>query len=471
MRILSTISAIDLKIPPQDAGYALKDKSHLCFLDNSLTPNEYSIFSYITWNPKLIIKSHGYKNEFTSFAGRMSYYSYQHPLSFLKQNIKDYTYSPPGSEIKKIDVVYIDNRRAVKVTKKVKEKLPYFLGGFAGYFSYDLKNHIEKLPCRAVDDINLPLFYLAYYDRLLAYNHQDSRWYFIRNFPMLERKVEDSRDDPGTVFQEDDYIFPGTGNMDLVRKISKDIEDIKGDLKEAADIKSNIIKKYYKKNISNVRLHSNLTMRNYIKRVLKTKEYIHNGDIYQANFRPRGKDKTDDNKNMMELKNSIKDRAELNMIVDLERNDIGKFCYYGTVKVSGHAVIEKFAKVFHSVSTVTGRAKKGVDVSNIIKAAFPGGSITGAPKIRAMEIIDELEPVARNIYTGSIGYIGIDSTMDLNIVIRTFIIKGNKFYYNVGGGIVEDSIPEEEYKESLDKGIALEETLKFFIAKNLKKLI
>jgi anthranilate/para-aminobenzoate synthase component I len=187
--------------------------------------------------------------------------------------------------------------------------------------------------------------------------------------------------------------------------------------------------------------------------------------------RPRGKDKTDDHKNMMELKNSIKDRAELNMIVDLERNDMGKFCYYGTVKVSGHAVIEKFAKVFHSVSTVTGSVKKGVDVSNIIKAAFPGGSITGAPKIRAMEIIDELEPVARNIYTGSIGYIGIDSTMDLNIVIRTFIIKGNKFYYNVGGGIVEDSVPEEEYKETLDKGIALEETLKFFGAKNLRKLL
>src|SRR4030043_1004294 len=463
----------------------------------------------------------------------MSYYSYQHPLSFLKQNIKDYTYSPPGSEIKKIDVVYIDDGRAVKAIKKVKEKLPHFLGGFAGYFSYDLKNHIEKLPCRAVNDINLPLFYLAYYDRLLAYNHQDSRWYFVRNFPVLEHKGEDSRDYLGTVFREDDYISPGIGNMGLVGKISKDVEDIKDGLKEVADIKNNIIEKYYKKNISNVRLHSNLTRRNYIKKVLKTKEYIHNGDIYQANFsqrfetdlpvepmdlyyilreknaapfsvfmgfpgfsigsssperflflkddiietspikgtRPRGEDAAGDNKNIMELEKRIKERAELNMIVDLERNDLGKFCYYGTVVVSEHAVVEKYARVFHSVSTVTGKVKKGVDASNIIKAAFPGGSITGAPKIRAMEIIDELEPTARNIYTGSIGYIGIDSTMDLNIVIRTFIIKGNKFYYNVGGGIVEDSVPEEEYKETLDKGIALEETLKFFGAKNLKKLL
>lgn len=547
MKILSTISAIDLKILPQNAAYALKDKSHLCFLDSSLIPNKYSLFSYIAWNPKLILKSYGHKNEFISFAGRVGYYSFQHPLSFLKQNIKDYTYSPPGSELKKIDVVFIGNGKVIKATQKIKEKLPRFLGGFTGYFSYDLKNHIEELPSRAVDDINLPLFYLAYYDRLLAYGHTDGKWYYIRNFPVLEGKEKDSKGKDGRgsdyrnensnipemVFQEDDYVSPGIGNKDLVKKINMEIKVMFDDLKKTEDIKKNIIEKYYKKNISNVRLHSNLTRRNYIKRVLKTKEYIHNGDIYQANFsqrfeadmpvdpmdlyyilreknaapfsaflrfpefsigsssperflflqkdtietrpikgtRPRGKDSAGDDKNMMELKNSIKDRAELNMIVDLERNDLGKFCYYGTVKVSGHAVIEKFAKVFHSVSTVTGRVKKGADVSNMIKAAFPGGSITGAPKIRAMEIIDELEPVARNVYTGSIGYIGIDSTMDLNIVIRTFIIKGNKFYYNVGGGIVEDSVPEEEYRETLDKGIALEETLKFFRAKNLKELL
>jgi len=199
------------------------------------------------------------------------------------------------------------------------------------------------------------------------------------------------------------------------------------------------------------------------------------GDIIETRpikgTRPRGRDDKEDYKNMTELKNSIKDRAELNMIVDLERNDLGKFCYYGTVNVPEHAVIEKYARVYHSVSTVTGRVKKGTDISDIIKAAFPGGSITGAPKIRAMEIIDGLEPTARGVYTGSIGYVGIDSTTDLNIVIRTFVIKQNKFYYNVGGGIVEDSVPEEEYRETLDKGIALEETLKFFTGKNLKKLI
>jgi len=532
MKILSTISAVSLKTPPQDAAYILKDSNYLCFLDSSLSPNKYSRFSYIGWDPKFVVKSSGYKNEFTGNAGDIRYCSYQHPLSFLKQNIKDYTCSPPGSEIKNVRVVYIDEGRIGKITRDLEEKLPDFKGGFAGYFSYDLKNYIEELPRNASDDVNLPIFYLAYYDRLLAYSHKDSRWYFIRNFLTGEKK-EENEGAGKTTFLKDDYIDSDISDRDLIRKVDLEVEDIAGSLEGLNDVKRDIIEKYYKKNISNIKLRSNLTRRNYIKKVLETKEYIHNGDIYQANFsqrfeadlpvepmdlyyvlreknaapfsafmgfpelsigsssperflflknniietrpikgtRPRGIDAYGDNKNMMELKDSIKDKAELNMIVDLERNDLGKFCYYGTVKVCEHAVVEKYARVFHSVSTIIGRVKKGTDISDIMKAAFPGGSITGAPKIRAMEIIDELEPTVRSVYTGSVGYIGIDGTMDLNIVIRTFVIKGNKFYYNVGGGIVEDSVPEDEYNETLDKGIALKETLKFFNAKNLRKLL
>jgi len=532
MKILSTISAIDLKTTPQDAAYILKDSNYLCFLDSSLSPNKYSRFSYIGWDPKFVIKSSGYKNEFTGNARDIRYYSYQHPLSFLKQNIKDYTCSPPGSGIKNVRAVYIDEGRIVKITRGLEEKLPDFKGGFAGYFSYDLKNYIEELPQNVSDDVNLPIFYLAYYDRLLAYGHQESRWYFIRNFLTGEKK-EENKGACGTAFLEDDYMDSDIRDRDLIRKVNLEVEGVVSSLESLNDIKREIIEKYYKKNISNIKLRSNLTRRNYIKKVLETKGYIHNGDIYQANFsqrfeedlsvepmdlyyilreknaapfsafmgfpelsigsssperflflknniietrpikgtRPRGIDSDSDDKNMMELKNSIKDRAELNMIVDLERNDLGKFCYYGTVRVCEHAVVEKYARVFHSVSTVTGKVKKGTDISGIIKAAFPGGSITGVPKIRAMEIIDELEQTARSVYTGSVGYIGIDSTMDLNIVIRTFVIKRNKFYYNVGGGIVEDSVPEDEYNETLDKGIALKETLEFFNAKNLRKLI
>jgi len=296
-------------------------------------------------------------------------------------------------------------------------------------------------------------------------------------------------------------------------------------------INKNIIENYLNKDIKTINLKSNFKKENYIKAIEKAKRYVHNGDIYQINLtqrfeckipvkspdlyyilrdknpapfsaylnlgevkigsssperfiyikknyietrpikgtRPRGKDEAEDAFYINELKNSIKDRAELNMIVDLERNDLGKFCIYGSVKVKEHAKIEKYAKVLHSVSTITGEIKKDVNFPNIIKASFPGGSITGTPKIRAMQIIDELEPTARNVYTGSIGYIGIDGTVDLNIAIRTFIIKDSNFYYNAGGGIVEDSNPEDEFNETLDKGSALEEALKFFETKNLKK--
>ncbi|MEA2015321.1 MAG: anthranilate synthase component I family protein [Actinomycetota bacterium] len=542
MKILSTISAVNLKIQPQDAAYILRDTDYMCFLDSSLAGSKYSKFSYIAWNPKMVIKSRGFRNEFLNIYSGIGYHSYQNPLSFLKQNIREYIYCFPGGDTKNIRFKYIDKGRIVRIKKSIGEKLPDFRGGFMGYFSYDLKNHIEMLPHNAVDDIGIPLFYLTYYDRLLAYSRREEKWYFIRNFPLREGRRQNKKDRvpeyiPMSLYDEDDYMDSRTNDVDLIGKINSSVSEIcsffREGSKKSGRIKKDIIKKYYDKNIPGIKLNSNISKRDYVKRVLKIKEYIHKGHIYQANFsqrfkahlpvepmdlyyilraknsapfsgflkfpdfsigsssperflflkgdliqtrpikgtRPRGRDTRDDYKNIKELKESIKDRAELNMIVDLERNDLGKFCYYGSVNVSEHAVIEKYARVFHSVSTVVGKVKKGVDISDVLKASFPGGSITGTPKIRAMEIIDEMESAARGVYAGSIGYIGIDSTVDLNIVIRTFVIKKNKFYYNVGGGIVEDSVPIEEYAESLDKGIALEETLKFFTGRNLKKLL
>jgi para-aminobenzoate synthetase component 1 len=143
------------------------------------------------------------------------------------------------------------------------------------------------------------------------------------------------------------------------------------------------------------------------------------------------------------------------MIVDLERNDLGRVCCYGTVKVTELAILEVFPTVFHLTSTIVGRLREGKNGIDLLKATFPGGSITGAPKVRAMEIIDELEPTKRSIYTGSIGYLGFNGDLDLNIVIRTFIIKGGKAYYQVGGAVVYDSDPEAEYQETLDKARAL----------------
>ena len=177
--------------------------------------------------------------------------------------------------------------------------------------------------------------------------------------------------------------------------------------------------------------------------------------------RPRGETPDKDKALKKELINSPKDRAENLMIIDLERNDLGRICEYASVRVKEFMACEEYASVFHLVSTVTGKLKNDIDAIDCLINCFPGGSITGAPKIKAMEIIEKLEPVKRSIYTGSIGYIGFNGNMDTSIVIRTFIVKGNTAYFQVGGGIVQDSSPEKEYQETLDKAKALIEALHY----------
>jgi len=171
--------------------------------------------------------------------------------------------------------------------------------------------------------------------------------------------------------------------------------------------------------------------------------------------RPRGRTPEEDEALAGELLGSAKDRAENIMIVDLERNDLGRVSRYGTVKVTELAILEVYPTVFHLTSTVEGWLRRGRDIFDVLRATFPGGSITGAPKVRSMEIIDELEPTRRSIYTGSIGYIGFDGDADLNIVIRTFIVRDGTAYFQVGGAVVYDSEPEAEYEETLHKARAL----------------
>jgi para-aminobenzoate synthetase component 1 len=167
--------------------------------------------------------------------------------------------------------------------------------------------------------------------------------------------------------------------------------------------------------------------------------------------RPRGETKEEDRRLATELMQSEKDRAELVMIVDLERNDLGRVCRFGSVRVPDLAALEPYASVFHLVATVTGELAPDRNVADLLRATFPGGSITGAPKVRAMEIIDELEPVSRGPYTGSLGYFSFSGDADLNILIRTLIVQGDRVCFHAGGGIVADSDPEAEYMETLHK--------------------
>ncbi len=258
---------------------------------------------------------------------------------------------------------------------------------------------------------------------------------------------------------------------------------------------------------------SNFTKSAFQKTVLKAKEYIAAGDIYQVNLSQRLEVKIKDTpleiynrlrqinpspfasyfdfgdfqivscspERLIKLENGVaktrpiagtrpatakaeellldpKERAEHIMLVDLERNDLGRACEYGSVHVDESMVIEKYSHVSHIVSNVVGKLKPDKTKFDLIKAMFPGGTITGCPKIRSMQIIEELEPVKRGIYTGSIGYIGNDK-MDLNIAIRTIVIKGNTAYIQVGAGIVADSDPEKEYYETLHKAQAMLEAI------------
>jgi para-aminobenzoate synthetase component 1 len=368
-----------------------------------------------------------------------------------------------------------------------------FTGGAVGYFSYDLCHFIERLPATAIDDLQLPECYLAFYDAVLAFDHLEGRAYIASTgFPEME---EDKR----------------------IRRARERLDELKATIAEAHFSEIAISSKSSKK----VLLRSNFTREQYIKAVAAAREYICAGDMFQVNLsqrfeadlpifpyelyrrlrlinpapfasylnldgvtvvgasperflrvegdlvqtrpikgtRPRGASVAEDEVMAKELLSSVKDRAENVMIVDLERNDLGRVCRYGTVRVRELCLLETYATVFHLTSTVEGRLRGGKNRIDLLKATFPGGSITGAPKVRAMEIIDELEPTKRSVYTGSIGYLSFSGEMDINIVIRTFLIKDGRAYFQVGGGIVYDSDPEAEYLETLDKGRALIEAL------------
>jgi para-aminobenzoate synthetase component 1 len=368
-----------------------------------------------------------------------------------------------------------------------------FAGGAVGYLSYDLCHFIERLPHKAVDDLNLPECYLGFYDAIAAFDHQENKTYIVSTgFPELEEEKRRRRAEARlTELRNMILLSPPPRN-------NKENTTSKG-----------------------ITLKANFSHEGYLAAVARAREYICAGDIFEVNLsqrfdvaltlppyelykrlrqinpapfasyfnfagvsivgasperflkvrgdlvetrpikgtKPRGKTPEEDKKLAAALLASKKDRAENIMIVDLERNDLGRVCRYGTVKVTELAILETFPTVFHLTSTVTGQLNQGKGCIELLKATFPGGSITGAPKVRAMEIIDELEPTRRSVYTGSMGYLGFNGNMDLNIVIRTFIVKDNRAYFQVGGAIVYDSEPEAEYIETLDKGKALMQAL------------
>jgi para-aminobenzoate synthetase component 1 len=367
-----------------------------------------------------------------------------------------------------------------------------FRGGWIGYFSYDLDQYIEKIPKTAVDDLGIDLIRLCFYDRAVCYDNKDKKWSLI----VLE--IEDEKETAEDKLNQLKNILTKAETIRLSEPAPADVEAV-----EVSNIRCNMTQPSYLHSLAKIRRYIydgevyqiNFSQRFECDYTADPIELFHwqntfNASPYAAfidagNFsivsaspemfltvqngklstkpikgtRPRVANvpgaKQINEANFAELVESEKDQAELNMIIDLERNDITRVCKYGTIKVTQPRTIEEFPTVFHAVATVEGELYEGMNLCDILKATFPGGSITGAPKIRSMEIIDELEPTQRSVYTGSIGFIGVDGSVCLNIAIRTVIIKGDTAYVQTGGGIVADSDANDEWDETITKARAL----------------
>lgn len=374
-----------------------------------------------------------------------------------------------------------------------------FAGGAVGFLSYDLKNELESLSDHAKDDLNLPLWRFAWYDGILVFDHTKKKYWITAcgidenglchsdlaqsRIDQLEQLIQSFNPEPiisslpitPEIPSLDTIITPCVSRKQYLKDLQRVIDYI-----YAGDIyQSNLTQRftipwsgdnwslYYQLHQQNpAPFAAFLPYEDFQILCSSPERFIRiqsNGTIETRPIKgtlPRGNTPLLDQENALRLQNSLKDRAELTMIIDLERNDLGRICEFGTVRVPELIKLEKYPTVWHLASTITGQVTKGLKPSEIIRAIFPGGSITGAPKIRAMEIIEELEPHKRGIYTGSIGYMGFDGAWDFNIVIRTIIIKKGKAYVHAGGGIVADSVPEAEYIETLDKAKALFRVLK-----------
>ncbi len=351
-----------------------------------------------------------------------------------------------------------------------------FSGGGMGFFAYDLKNHLERLPATAVDDLGLPDLVLAFPGRLLIHDRQTGKyWQVIVRYedaagrcrsPEQEYAVEpESPSDSYHVgplqsnFSREAYLEAVARIREYIRQ--GDVYQVNLSQRFSFPLTGDPFSLFQRLFALNpAPFYAYLNCRDFqilstsMERFLfRREDYLETRPI--KGTRPRGQTAAEDEALRRELAESPKDDAELSMIVDLLRNDLGKVCRPRTVKVAEHKRLEAYQNVYHLVSIVTGQVRPEVTQVDILRATFPGGSVTGCPKIRAMEIIDELEPHVRHVYTGAIGYLGLHRNLDLNVAIRTAIISRGWGHFSVGGGVVYDSDEAAEYEETLHKGRTL----------------
>lgn len=443
-------------------------------LESVKGPHNIARYSFICFDPycEYTVKDGIEVTSYPRSGGKLRRAVQHRPLRSIKSLLKSYSHIPVSG-------------------------LPPFQGGAIALFCYDFVHYLEKLPATTADDLALPDAHILMVDKLLAFDHKRARAWAIA-CPGAEGGVRDW----------------GAAYDKAMAEVDGIVQKASGARLSASDQGSS--------GLAKIEINHHCSEAEYETMVERAKEYIASGDIFQANLslrlsaeiaslspwslyerlrvinpspfagfldfgdyqiasssperlvkvesgivqtrpiagtRPRGEGDEKDEDMRRELLISEKERAEHIMLIDLERNDIGKVCDYGSVSVDELMITEDYSHVIHIVSNVRGRLAKGKSLVDIVRATFPGGTITGVPKVRCMEIIDELEKTRRGTYTGSFGYMGFSGDMDLNIIIRTFTVIGGRVYVQAGAGIVADSIPHKEYKESLRKAEALIKTL------------
>lgn len=392
---------------------------------------------------------------------------------------------------------FVSNKQTGSLTE-----LPPFQGGIAGLWSYDFARSLERVPLNRFDEFQLPVLSLGIYDVVVAFDHQrDESWIISQGFPETEPTARRRRSrERAELFEHWIHAWEGEAGK------SPDSSSVAPGLN--LDQLSNFHRVH---ELAGTTVYSNFSREAYLAAIRRAIEYIRAGDVFQVNLSQRllveasvasellylslrdqnpapfagyydlgdhqiisasperflqVRDRRVESRPIKgtrrrsitqpvadlftgaELKASTKDLSENVMIVDLMRNDLSRVCEDDSVVVAKLCELEAYQHVLHLVSVVQGRLRDGLTPLELIDASFPGGSITGAPKVRAMEIIAELEPTARGAYCGSLGYLGFDGSMDLNILIRTITASGGWWQFPVGGGIVANSNPEEELQET-----------------------
>ncbi|MDA7632930.1 aminodeoxychorismate synthase component I [bacterium] len=461
------IKEIETDHSPITLAALLRDEIGLVVLESALFQTQEVRFSFVTAAPFAQLEAHGTCCRLT--VGTKESLQYGSPWNLIGQLIRKYELLEESDQ-------------------------PFPLGGLFGYFGYEMNRSLSaKLASKAARIPELPDLSVGFYDSLCVFDHQLQKCFVVSTGMLVDGSRSETTAKAKLAWWTEKLSAPQAEISSLPRSQRW---DTKG-------------------------LESNLSQAEFVSRVAKAKEYISAGDIYQINLshrlelpfesdcfdfyvrlmevspaphaaflnfksvqiasaspesflrlsgrhvqtrpikgtRPRSADPQRDAQLTFELQSSQKELAELVMITDLLRNDIGQICEFGSVTVPELVRLERFPQVQHLVSTIEGILRSEVSHIDALSACFPGGSITGTPKLRAMQIIDELEPIARGPYTGAIGFIGFNQESHMSIAIRTAFKTGGKLYFNVGAGIVADSDPEAEYAETLAKGRGFIEAL------------